>query len=230
MTPEADPDRFATLGDGPEIEVSVKGSRFLGQAWHAPDEAAAMIRLESIRRRYHDATHHCWAFRLLRDPASFERWSDGGEPSGSAGVPILGALKRGDLQDAVVIVTRYFGGIKLGTGGLARAYSEAAGQAVAAAPAYVRHRVASLEITCGYDDLGAVEAVLARSAGMIRGVSRDFAPEPKFLLKVLRSRSDAIASAVVEATAGRATVRPAPDPGPAGPGGSSWACRPGGSS
>jgi len=209
-----DPDRILSLETGSEIELTVKGSRFIGQALRADSEAEISESIAGIRRRYHDATHHCWACRLGGSPAEgaspespIERWNDDGEPSGTAGPPILTALRRAGLLDALVVVTRYFGGTKLGTGGLARAYGEAGAAAVRAAPSREKWRLAILRFGCPYESLGAVEAVLARSGRTVRGIERSFSPDPIFSLEVLRSRAAVLRGELTEATAGRVTFQ-----------------------
>jgi len=196
-------DRYSCLGDGPRIELKVKGSRFLGQAFAVRDEAEAMRRLDALRRREYDATHHCWALRVGEPEQLLERFDDDGEPSGSAGRPILGALLREKLSDGLVVVTRYFGGTKLGTGGLVRAYGEAAAEAIAQAPHHIRHLTATLRVACSFDDLGTVEATLHRFADVIRAVEREFDPTPRLRLSVLRSRAPALRAQLVEDSAGR---------------------------
>ena len=112
-----------SASSGPE-ELKEKGSRFLGFLIPARSREEAEEALELLRKRYHDATHVCFAYRVRR--GEIVRSSDDGEPSGTAGVPILQELKREELWDALTAVVRYYGGVKLGTGGLARAYSETA--------------------------------------------------------------------------------------------------------
>lgn len=104
-------------------ETRVQRSRFIGSIFPASDREAMESNLERIRREFHDATHHCYAYRLN---ASDFRYSDDGEPSGTAGLPILKMLDKYHLVQSLLVVTRYFGGIKLGSGGLARAYSQCA--------------------------------------------------------------------------------------------------------
>jgi uncharacterized YigZ family protein len=127
------PDSFRTLDGVGETELKVKRSRFLAMAFAAATEPEARTRLDETARRYHDALHVCFAFRLGIGPAAVSRKSDAGEPNGTAGEPILAAIDRLGLTDVLVIVVRYFGGIKLGTGGLARAYGQAAETALEAA-------------------------------------------------------------------------------------------------
>jgi uncharacterized YigZ family protein len=110
-------------------ELRVSASRFFAHVGAAADAAAAQEFLAAVRRRYPDATHHCFAWRLGWPPT--ERAADAGEPAGTAGTPILVALRAPELTDVVAVVARYFGGTKLGKGGLARAYRDAVRQALA---------------------------------------------------------------------------------------------------
>lgn len=139
-------------------EIREKGSRFLAVAAPAAGAAAAREVVESLRREHPDATHHCFAWRLGAEPA--ERSSDAGEPAGTAGPPILAALRGAGLSDAVVVVVRWFGGIKLGKGGLVRAYAAAARAALAEVPIVERIPVARLEIEVPFDRLGAVKRLV----------------------------------------------------------------------
>jgi putative IMPACT (imprinted ancient) family translation regulator len=226
-------DWVTALRDGPECELAVKGSSFLAQVFSVTGEHEGEERLAAVRARYHDATHHCWALRLLYSgprpgfssgaPASvpthggldpLERWSDDGEPSGTAGVPILGALRRVGAYHAVVVVSRYFGGVKLGTGGLTRAYGEAAGRAVAAAETYRVWLLETVRLACGFDQLGAVETALVRTGDAVHAVRREFSPEPLFEIEIVRSRAETLRTALIEATAGKARIL-----GTAGPAG-----------
>ena len=201
-------DSFESVSDGPEVEVREKGSRFIGQALQASSEDELRRSLAAIRRRYHDATHHCHALRLGPPEAASERSDDDGEPAGTAGAPILAILRGEELLDAAVVVTRYFGGVKLGTGGLTRAYAGAARAALAAA----RRRTVWLDrvfrVSCSYEDLGAVEALLAREARVVVDVRRDFAGAPSLAISARRSAASRLAAAIVETTSGRARISP----------------------
>ena len=108
-------------------KIEVKGSRFLAQIYPAQSRKEAEDRIAAVKSEFRDATHNCWAFRIYLAEGGFDfRSSDEGEPSGSAGRPILKSLEERNVADAVIIVTRYFGGTKLGMGGLSRAYRQAA--------------------------------------------------------------------------------------------------------
>jgi uncharacterized YigZ family protein len=139
-------------------ELREKGSRFVAVALPAAGRPAAEAALAALAREHPDATHLCWAWRL--GAAAAERSSDAGEPAGTAGVPILQVLRGAGLADVVVGVLRWFGGTKLGKGGLARAYSAAARQAVAALPLVDRVPVVGLEVELPYERLGAVKRLV----------------------------------------------------------------------
>lgn len=145
------------VGEG---EVKERGSRFLALVFPAagPEEAAA--RLAEVRRRYPDATHHCWARRLGPEPA--ERSSDAGEPPGTAGVPILRVLQGARLSDVLCVVARWFGGTKLGKGGLARAYAAAAREALATLAVAERVPTVAMALEVPYEKLGAVRRLLRK--------------------------------------------------------------------
>ena len=121
---------FITLAGPAAAELIEKKSRFIGYASPVADEAAAMDFLQGIRSRHRDATHNCYAYQAGEND-QFQRSSDDGEPSGTAGRPILEVIRGRGLKNTAVVVTRYFGGILLGTGGLVRAYSAAAKAALA---------------------------------------------------------------------------------------------------
>ncbi|RYE74360.1 MAG: YigZ family protein, partial [Myxococcales bacterium] len=117
------PDRYRTIAGTVEVEHVVERSRFLTQLVRVPDEASAREVIDVRRREHWSARHHCTAFVIGPDGA-LQRSNDDGEPAGTAGAPMLEVLRGAEISDVVAVVTRYFGGVKLGTGGLARAYSE----------------------------------------------------------------------------------------------------------
>ncbi|PHP51706.1 IMPACT family protein [Actinomyces ruminis] len=153
-------------GEQPETDLEVKRSHFLGRAARTEDEAAARAFIASVRTRYPDARHHCSAFTVLVPGAQpIERSSDDGEPSGTAGGPMLDVLRGTGLVNTTVVVTRYFGGTLLGTGGLARAYSQAAADALNAAS---RVRLATRHlwrVQVPVADAGRLEAQLRGHSG-----------------------------------------------------------------
>lgn len=200
-------DSFRTLRAAAAVEApKTKGSRFLGEAFPVADEAAAQSALAAVRTREYAATHHVWAWRLGLDGAA--RASDDGEPSGSGGQPTLREIEARELTDCLVVVTRYYGGTKLGTGGLARAYGEAAGLALDAAPAVtrivrrrVRLRFAFADTAPAMRLLDVFDAVVADQTYDVDGSTLD--------LDVRAGEVEALGAAFVEATSGRGSVEAA---------------------
>ena len=158
----AEPGIFIAPRAEARVELREKGSRFLGLLLPATDERQIAETLEQVRARYPDATHHCWAYRVGWPPR--ERSSDDGEPSGTAGAPILRVLAGRELSDALVVVVRWFGGTRLGKGGLARAYGGASREVVEVAresgQLAERFPTVVLTIDVPYDRLGAVKRLL----------------------------------------------------------------------
>lgn len=138
-----------------EAEYTVNRSRFIGRCFPVDSEEAALCLLGDIRKKHWDATHNCFAYRIGDNAAA--RFSDDGEPGGTAGNPILEAIKKNALTDVVIVVTRYFGGIKLGAGGLIRAYGHAAVLGIEAATRIEMTPFTELHVTIGYDLLATVE-------------------------------------------------------------------------
>ena len=142
-------DAYMTISGEGHGEFVVSRSRFIGWAKPAAREEDALAFIEDIRKAHGDASHNAWAYAL---DGARERCSDDGEPRGTAGVPILEVIHREGLQDTVVVVTRYFGGVKLGAGGLLRAYGKGAKIAIDAAGVIERRPYLSFSITASYAD------------------------------------------------------------------------------
>ena len=121
-------DSFLTVESPHSCEIKVERSRFIGTVVHASDRESAEREYERIKKKYYDATHNCFAYQLGIENKDEFRYSDDGEPSGTAGRPIYDAILSHKLTQVLVVVTRYYGGVKLGTGGLARAYRQCADQ------------------------------------------------------------------------------------------------------
>ncbi len=152
-------DTYRTLEISGRVEHTVEGSRFLAEAVPAADRAAAEETISAVRSREHKATHHCFAYRVGVTGDTF-RYDDDGEPSGTAGQPILRQIDSQDLTNTLVVVTRYFGGTELGTGGLARAYGNAAAAALEQAESTERVVRTPVRIRFEYDDTSPAERVL----------------------------------------------------------------------
>lgn len=121
---------FKTVQNCDEIIIIEKKSKFIANVFYVESVNEAEKKISDIRKLYPDAKHNCYAYRVFENDMVIERQSDDGEPSGTAGAPIINILKKRDFINVLVVVTRYFGGILLGTGGLVRAYSEAVIQAI----------------------------------------------------------------------------------------------------
>lgn len=119
-----------TISDDATSEVIEKKSRFIANMFYVESLEEAEEKIKQIKKKYYDARHNCFAFNIYNENGNISRFSDDGEPSGTAGAPILAILNAQNLSNVLVVVTRYFGGILLGTGGLVRAYSEATKQAI----------------------------------------------------------------------------------------------------
>ena len=165
-------DSFITLAGDGVAQARVKGSTFLALAAPAADEGEARALLAAREREMWDATHHCNAWRMR---GGVYRANDAGEPSGSAGAPILAAIDGAGVIDCVVIVTRYYGGTKLGVGGLVRAYGDAAAEALAAAPHREGTVAVRLAVRYPYEHTSAVMRVLERAGAA--EVEHGYAPE-----------------------------------------------------
>jgi uncharacterized YigZ family protein len=191
---------FLTLSAPATAETRIKGSTFLAIAAPAADEAAARAVLAAREREMWDATHHCNAWRTR---AGGPRANDAGEPSGSAGAPILAAIDGAGVTDCVVVVTRYYGGTKLGVGGLVRAYGDAAAEALAAAPRLVGVEAVRLALRYGYAHTSAVMRALERAGAA--EVEHGYAPEGDagtVELSVPEEAEVALREALIESTAG----------------------------
>lgn len=151
-----------------ELTYEIKKSRFIASADYAPDRETAMLLLDQAKAEYPDARHHCWAY-LLGDPhnAASAAMSDDGEPSGTAGKPILNVLQHKGVGDIMLIVTRYFGGTKLGAGGLVRAYSAATQQVMEALDVEVRVVQSECRLSCDFSQEQSVRHWLGQHGGHV---------------------------------------------------------------
>jgi len=147
-----------------QSEFTEKKTRIISQTCMGRTEAEAREKIEAVKKQYHDARHNCWCY-ALRDGTL--RYSDDGEPQGTAGQPMLEVLTKQGVTDAVIVVTRYFGGILLGTGGLARAYTKGAKDALAAAGISVERLWDRLLVVCNYSLYDRIRQETERCGGVI---------------------------------------------------------------
>ena len=148
-----------------EDEFVEKKSRFIGRLWLVETEEEALEKIQAMKKQHYDATHNCWAY-IIKDGAV--RFSDDGEPGGTAGMPMLQVLQREGLYNVVCVVTRYFGGILLGAGGLVRAYTKGAKIAVDAAGKSMKRVWTVLYVPCPYNFYERVKLEVEAFGGIIR--------------------------------------------------------------
>ena len=186
-----------------ETEIKVKGSRFLAVALPVTDSVAARDAIASIKKRHHDATHHCSAWLTGPDAREF-RHDDDGEPSGSAGLPILRQIDASGLVNVIVVVTRWFGGTKLGTGGLARAYGDAARAVLGAVEAEECVLRTPFLLEFPFEDTSPAMHALSRFD--VRILETRYGTGTSMEVAIRRSQADAFEAAWVEALRGRGPI------------------------
>ncbi|CAN5475010.1 YigZ family protein [soil metagenome] len=193
--------RAAVTAEPPKV----KGSRFIGDVIPVRNPERALELVDEATRREHAARHHCWAYRI-GPQAEGVRFNDDGEPHGSAGRPILRQIEGRNLSDTLVVVTRYFGGAKLGVGGLVRAYGDAAAAALDAAPLETKIVRERLVLHFDYDDTSAAMHV----AGSFDAIISDQTyteTRAALHLAVRQSQVDDLRARFVEALSGRGEIR-----------------------
>ena len=200
------PDRYRTIQGESVTKLTRKESRFIGIAYPARSLAEAKDHLDKIRRHYHDATHHPYAYRLITERGIVAYSDDDGEPARSAGPPILRVIEGKDLLNVLVVVPRYFGGTKLGIGGLIRAYSDAAREALARAEIVVQVRRESLRLRYPPELTGEVMRLLSRYRAEISEIA--YSDRPVLTATLPSSQSEEFRRALQETTSGRVEFLP----------------------
>ncbi len=209
------PRRYTTInarvGRGADTELQIKRSRFLTRLRRVTSEAEVRAVVEDRRRTHFDARHHCSAF-ILGPDARTARSSDDGEPAGTAGAPMLHVLQQNHLIDVVAVVTRYFGGIKLGAGGLVRAYSDAVAQAVSAIGTRDVALSALLRVDVPMAEAGAVEAhlrsLILPSGAPVLVDAVEWTNEARINVSVLDGAQDELATALASMSGGTLVAVP----------------------
>ena len=174
------PELYTTIKANGYSEYEEKRSLFIGQAMRVTDEASATDFVKQVKAQYHDARHNVYAY-VLRSGAI--KYSDDGEPQGSAGLPVLDCIRKAGVQDACVVVTRYFGGILLGTGGLLRAYTKAAVAALDSAGIVTYEQYTEMSARCSYSDYQRIIFELSKCDANIDGVEYTEDVNVKFAVK-----------------------------------------------
>ncbi len=189
---------------GGEGEIVEKKSRFIASVQAACTEDEAGVFIEAQRKRYWDARHHCYAY-ILGEQGQTLRFSDDGEPSGTAGRPILEVLTGSGIRNLVLVVTRYFGGTLLGTGGLVRAYTQAAQAGLAACRTAIMRYGCELTVETDYNGIGKLQYILGQ-----RGIAIEestYTDQVSIVCRVPLEEKEGLLKEITETTAGTARVR-----------------------
>lgn len=195
---EQNAERYVTLCHPAEVEYEEKKSVFIGYAVPVKTEEAAMAEIKSRRNALPDATHHVWGYTMKSGVLA--RYSDDGEPQGTAGLPTLEAIRKSGVDDALVVVTRYFGGTLLGAGGLVRAYAHTAHLALEAAGIITYEKYAELALACSYSDYQKYLAQLPRFGAVMDDT--DFADRVTLRFAVKQALAPDVQTLVREISAG----------------------------
>ena len=183
----------AAYGEG---RYEDRKSKFIGEIFPVETPEAAIEVIQSVKAKYRDARHHCYAY-IIRE-GNYMRYSDDGEPQGTAGMPILDVLRRENITNVCCVVTRYFGGVLLGTGGLVRAYTKSAQLGLEAAGINQMSRYSVLLITCPYSLLGVVQNILPEHDCVVE--ETDYAADVTLTVTLPEGGEDALEQALKDAT------------------------------
>jgi uncharacterized YigZ family protein len=198
------PDYYQTVAQEGTFEFKEKGSKFIGHVFPVSNREQAEEAIELLGKKYYDATHNCFAYQIGYANNELYRFNDDGEPSGTAGKPILQSIKGKNLTNLCIIVTRYFGGTKLGTGGLLRAYSKAANEALKVCTIKKVYLTKLVKLEFHSDLIGVVMKMIKKFKGEIK--HRDYKDNNIFLIDIRNSFADQFIAQIVEDTAGKIKV------------------------
>ena len=196
-------ERYRTVYTGGTGELVEKKSRFIATVRPVESEEQALAFIEEMRKKYWDARHNCYAYTVGMNRES-TRASDDGEPSQTAGRPMLDVLLGEDLYNTAVVVTRYFGGVLLGTGGLVRAYSGAVSKGLEACTVIEKIFGTVLEVSTDYNGYGKLQYLAAQNDYAV--LDTEFTQDVKMRLLISHDQADAAAKIITEATNGRADI------------------------
>ena len=180
-----------------EATLVEKRSEFIGRVWPVETEEQARNMIEAVRKKEYDARHNCWCY-IIRDGAV--RYSDDGEPQGTAGQPMLNVFQREGIVNVCCVVTRYFGGILLGAGGLVRAYTQSAKDALDAAGISVVRRWVAMEVPCTYGQFESMRREVGAFGGVVENV--DYGADVVLSVLLPEERAEEYAAHILDITAG----------------------------
>lgn len=197
-------EEYLALVEAGQDEITEKKSRFIGYAMPVESEEEALAAIEKIKKKHYDARHNCYAFSIGTGPQPLLRFSDDGEPQGTAGKPILEVIGGSGVRNVCIVVTRYFGGTLLGTGGLVRAYTEAAKVALTAGVVKKRRPMIRARLGMDYGDLGKLQYLIAQEDAAI--VDTIYEDRVTLLVDVYAPDYERFVKAVTETTGARVPV------------------------
>lgn len=198
------PEKYTTVGKEAHVEFEEKRSLFIGHAKHVDSEEEALEFIKQLKKEYSDATHNCFAYLLKGGIVA--RYSDDGEPQGTAGMPMLETIRKSGVNDVCVVVTRYFGGILLGAGGLVRAYSHSTSIAIEGAQVVTYEPYAEYELRCGYSEYQKYNNIFSNFSAIID--STDFGADVTVRFAIKRTDAEALLRKISEAGYGRDVPEP----------------------
>lgn len=182
-------------------EFTEKRSRFIGRVWPVDSEEQARARIEETKKQHYDARHNCWCYQIRGGAV---RYSDDGEPQGTAGQPMLNVFQREGVENVCCVVTRYFGGILLGAGGLVRAYTQSAKDALDAAGISVVRRWVAMELPCSYGQFEAMRREVLSFGGVVENV--DYGADVVLSCLLPEERAEDFAARILDVSAGTIQV------------------------
>ena len=184
-----------------QAEFVEKRSTFIGHVWPVDSEEQARAHIEEMKKKYHDARHNCWCYLIKDGPV---RYSDDGEPQGTAGQPMLAVFQKEGVTNACCVVTRYFGGVLLGAGGLVRAYTQAVKEGLDHCETGIMRKGCELEVTTDYNDVGKLQYYFGQQ-GIVPADSI-YAENVKFILLVPVEKEDSLRKNLTETTCGKVKI------------------------
>ncbi len=199
-----DEDEFLTIEQVQATEIKVKGSTFIGTAGPVITEQQAADFIQQVSQKYYDATHHCYAYQIGLNPSIIFRMSDAGEPAGTAGAPIFNVIRGKQLTNLAVVVTRYFGGTKLGKGGLARAYSECTQKVLEQCSLVKKYIYQTLRLEFDYHLTNSVMRVISSFHATILHSSYD--QSARLTVSLRKSMADNFKLNLIELTSGKISI------------------------
>jgi uncharacterized YigZ family protein len=196
-------DKYFSIQGFKREQIKIKGSKFIASVENTDSKDKAEEFLQRIKSEFYDATHNCFAYVTGYDKLDF-RYSDDGEPSNSAGKPIYQAIEKSGYTDICVVVTRYFGGTKLGVGGLIRAYSGAAEEVLKITDKKVLHRTKIIDVQCSYEEISALKRLIGEYAVSFE---EKYTDKVNFHIAVHLSDVESFIAETFDSTLGKAEIK-----------------------